>query len=177
LRLTARSAPAAARGVKPSPSGGRKEAGEDLTERSLVTLMLRFPAVMDQMELEQDLDRLLSPQWNRIVQAILTQWRKKNVVDPAALAEEVSPELASHVSVAWLEGENLDETECEKMTMDCLSHLKKRYLRRLERELRQAIRLAEEKKDDKVKKERMLEWQEVVRKERQLERQRLALKS
>ena len=177
LRLVARPSRAGGQAVNPSPQPKQKEARDDLTERSLVSLMLRFPAVIEQVEREKELDGLLSPWWKEIVQAILAQWSKQKAVDVAGLAEQLAPEAASQVTVAWLEGETLTENECEKMTTDCLSHLKRRYLRQQERELRQAIRLAEEKKDEKVKKERMLEWQEVVRRERQLERQRTALKS
>ena len=177
LRLVARPSPAGGQAVNPSPQPKQKEARDDLTERSLVSLMLRFPAVIEQVEREKELDGLLSPWWKEIVQAILAQWSKQKAVDVAGLAEQLAPEAASQVTVAWLEGETLAEDECEKMMTDCLSHLKRRYLRQQERELRQAIRLAEEKKDEKVKKERMLEWQEVVRRERQLERQRTALKS
>jgi hypothetical protein len=36
-----------------------------------------------------------------------------------------------------------------------------------------AIRVAEEQKDEQAKRERMLEWQDLLRKERQLERPRL----
>jgi len=177
LRLVARPSRAGGQAVNPSPQPKQKEARDDLTERSLVSLMLRFPAVIEQVEREKELDGLLSPWWKEIVQAILAQWSKQKAVDVAGLAEQLAPEAASQVTVAWLEGETLAEDECEKMMTDCLSHLKRRYLRQQERELRQAIRLAEEKKDEKVKKERMLEWQEVVRRERQLERQRTALKS
>jgi DNA primase len=177
LRLVARPSRAGGQAVNPSPQPKQKEARDDLTERSLVSLMLRFPAVIEQVEREKELDGLLSPWWKEIVQAILAQWSNQKAVDVAGLAEQLAPEAASQVTVAWLEGETLAEDECEKMMTDCLSHLKRRYLRQQERELRQAIRLAEEKKDEKVKKERMLEWQEVVRRERQLERQRTALKS
>jgi DNA primase len=177
LRLVARPSRAGGQAVNPSPQPKQKEARDDLTERSLVSLMLRFPAVIEQVEREKELDGLLSPWWKEIVQAILAQWSKQKAVDVAGLAEQLAPEAASQVTVAWLEGETLAEDECEKMMTDCLSHLKRRYLRQQERELRQAIRLAEEKKDEKVKKERMLEWQEVVRRERQLERQRLTPKS
>lgn len=177
LRLVARPSPAGGQAINPSPQAKQKEARDDLAERSLVSLMLRFPTVIPQIEQEKELDGLLSPWWKEIVQAILAQWSKQKAVDVAGLAEQLAPEAASQVTVAWLEGETLAEDECEKMMTDCLSHLKRRYLRQQERELRQAIRLAEEKKDEKVKKERMLEWQEVVRREQQLERQRLAPKS
>jgi hypothetical protein len=62
------------------------------------------------------------------------------------------------------------------MVDDCLGHLRRRHLKGLERDLRLAIRAAEEQKDEKAKRERMLEWQDLVRKERQLERQKLAPK-
>jgi hypothetical protein len=43
--------------------------------------------------------------------------------------------------------------------------------------LRITIRAAEERNDEKAKRERILEWQDVVRKERQLERRRLEPKT
>ncbi len=76
-----------------------------------------------------------------------------------------------------LEAEVVPEEESEKMADDCLSYLRRRHLRRLEKDLRLAIRAAEERQDEKAKRERMLEWQEVVQRERQLERQRLASKT
>ena len=160
-----------------SPKAAQSEAREDLAERSLVSLMLRFPSLAQYMEQERELEGSVNPKWREIVHGILSQWREEGKVDVASLTQRLSPERAPQVAAVWLEGENLLEAECEKMMADCLSHLKRRYLRELEKELRQAIRIAEEKKDDKVKKERMLEWQEVVRRERQLERQRFAPKT
>jgi DNA-binding ferritin-like protein len=76
-----------------------------------------------------------------------------------------------------LEGEKIAEEDGERMAADCLSHLRRRHLRDLQRQLRQAIRRAEEVKDEKTKRERMLEWQEAVRRERQLLRQWHAAKT
>ena len=163
----------AAAAAKPLSTQGR----EDLVERSLVGLMLRLPSVIEHMGKEGDLERLVSPKWNGVIQRILSEWREHGKVDGAAMAERFPPAEASQIAALMLEAENVPEEECEKMAADCLSHLRRRYLRGLEKDLRQAIRVAEEKKDEKTKKERMLEWQEVVRKERQLERQRLVPKT
>jgi hypothetical protein len=58
------------------------------------------------------------------------------------------------------------------MASDCLAYLRRKHVKGLERDLRIAIRAAEEQKDEQVKRERMLEWQDLLRKERQLERPR-----
>jgi hypothetical protein len=63
------------------------------------------------------------------------------------------------------------------MAADCLAHLRRKHLRALEQNLRVAIRAAEEQKDEQAKRERILEWQDVVRKERQLERRKLEPKT
>jgi hypothetical protein len=92
------------------------------------------------------------------------------------LLESLPPELASDIAALSLEREDLTDIECTRMAEDCLSHLRRKHLKNLERDLRLAIRAAEEQKDEKAKRERMLEWQDLVRKERQLERRRLDLK-
>jgi len=161
-----------------SPAESRRplagESREDLAERSLVGLMLRFPSMIPRVERESDLERLISPRWGEVVQDILSTWRERKSVDGALLAQRFSLDRASEIAALLLEGDKLEEGEGEKMLEDCLWHLRRRYLRGLERDLRRAIRAAEEKKDEKTKRERMLEWQEVVRRERQLERQRLS---
>lgn len=148
------------------------QAQEDRVERSLVSLMLRFPSVIEQVEQQRDLERMVSPRWNEVIQQILREWKRHGDVDAAGLTEALPAARASEIAALILEGENLPGEECDNMTADCLAHLRRRYLRGLEKELRQAIRLAEEKRDEKTKKERMLEWQKVVREERQLERRR-----
>jgi hypothetical protein len=62
------------------------------------------------------------------------------------------------------------------MANDCITHLRRKYLREQERNARIAIRSAEEQKDENATRERILEWQDIVRKERQLERRKLAAK-
>lgn len=150
---------------------------EDLVERSLVSLMFRFPSVIQQLEREDDMERLVSPKWSEVIQKILSEWKEHGKIDGAVMAQQFPPAQASQIAALMLEGENVPEEECEKMMADCLAHLRRRYLRGLEKDLRQEIRIAEEKKDEKTKKERMLEWQEVVRKKRQLEHQRAVPKT
>ena len=160
-----------------SPRPLQEEAREDLPERSLVSLMLRFPSVIQHVEHEGDVEALVSPKWREVFQGVFSEWREQGRVDVAHLAQGFSPDRASQIAALMLEGESIPEEESEKMMADCLSHLRKRHLRGLEKDLRQAIRIAEEKKDEKAKRERMLEWQEVVRRERLLEHRRFARKT
>jgi len=179
LRLPARPASAQGRSVPPegSPQALATQGREDLVERSLVSLVLRFPSVIQHLERESDVERLVSPKWLEVIQEILSEWKEQGKVDGAHMAQRFPPAQASQIAALMLEGENMPEEECGKMMEDCLAHLRRRYLRGLEKDLRQEIRIAEEKKDEKTKKERMLEWQEVVRKKRQLERQRAVSKT
>ncbi len=170
--------------LPPRPSAGQSRAGsppaavpppergsrEDFAERSLVSLMLCFPSVIRYVDRERDVEPLFTARWKEVVGKILSEWRQEGKVDVARLVRDLPCDHASHISGLVLEGENIENEDCEKMAADCLAHLRRRYLRGLAKDLRQAIRLAEERKDEKVKRERMLEWQEVVRRERELER-------
>jgi hypothetical protein len=133
--------------------------------------MLRFPATIERVERDAGADGLVGPEWKDVFNAIVSEWRERGRVDGASLAAKMSPERAADIAALMLEGEAVEEAEAAKMLGDVISHLQRRHLRGLERDLRRAIRIAEEKKDEKTKKERMLEWQEVVRRERQLMRQ------
>jgi hypothetical protein len=84
----------------------------------------------------------------------------------------LSVEQAGEITALSLERENLTDAECTRMADDCLTHLRRKHLKGMERELRLAIRAAEEQKDENAKRERILEWQDLVRKERQLERRK-----
>ncbi len=162
--------------VAPSnPSQGRNR--EELAERLLVGLMLQFPNLIACVGQEEDVQGLVGPKWKEVVQRILSVWKEREKIDIAHLTYGFTVDQASEISGLMLEVEDIPEEECEKMIEDCLSYLRKRYLRDLQKDLLQAIRVAEEKKDEKAKRERMLEWQDVVQKERQLERQRLAPKT
>jgi DNA primase len=145
---------------------------EDMAESSLAALMVRFPSVLRRVEREQEVENLLSQQWKEVIRGILNEWRERGNVDVARMAQTLPPDQASVVCAITLQGENIQDEDCDKIAEDCLIFLRRRHLRGLGENLRKAIRIAEEKKDEKAKKERMLEWQEVVRKERLLERQR-----
>jgi DNA primase len=169
--------PANGRGVPVAPRGREEQemtgrVREDLAESSLVTLMLCFPSVIRQVSEVAELQRLVSPKWQQVVSGILSEWRERGEVNVAHLTQSLPPVQASEITALVLQGEDIKEIETERMAEDCLFHLQRKYLKGLEDNLRKAIRVAEEKKDDKDKRERMIEWQEVVQKERNLERQR-----
>ena len=154
--------------------GERWSLGEDRAETALVTLMLRFPPVAEKLRPEP-MDKLVSEKWREVIRRLLEGAGSSGGVAVGELTEGLSPELASEISELVLRGQEIDEKERDRMTADCLFFLQRRYLRRLEQELRRAIRVAEETRDDEVKKERMRQWQEVVQKERRLERVRPSL--
>jgi hypothetical protein len=87
--------------------------------------------------------------------------------------EGLPAEQASEIAALSLARETLTDVECARMAEDCLTHLRRKHLKGMKRELRLAIRTAEEQKDENAKRERMLEWQDLDRKERQLERRKL----
>jgi len=163
--------PAAA--VPPKAVDGR----DDFTERSLIGLMLRYSSVVKEVAEQRETREWMGQKWRAVIDLILAEWHKEGIVDIFRIAQNSPPEAASELAALGLEGEALSEAEAGRMAADCLSHLRRKYLRELERDLRIAIRAAEEQKDEKAKRERMLEWQDVVRKERQLERRRLESKT
>ena len=144
--------------------------GEDRAESALVALMLRFPSVVDTLR-GQPMEKLVTDKWREVIRRIL----ENGEVEVGVLTEGSPAELASEISALVLRGQEIEEDERDRMTADCLFFLQRRYLKRLEQELRRAIRIAEETSDDEAKKERMRQWQEVVQKERRLERARPSL--
>jgi DNA primase len=149
----------------------------DSAERSLIGLMLRFPSVLLEVERAGDVRQSMAPTWQSLVDVILTDWQEQEKLDLSRIIQRLPADQAAQISALALEAERLSEADSAKMAADCLTHLRRKYLRGVERNLRIAIRAAEEAKDENAKRERILEWQEVVRKERQLERRRLEPKS
>lgn len=178
LRTHSRSAadPSRAAAVTAPASSPQREWKDGLAERTLISLLLRFPSMIQLVGEAELVENMVSPEWRELVQKILVQGRETGKIDGARLAEELSPERASDITALMLEGENIPQEESEKMMTDCLAHLRRQYLRARGKDLLRAIRVAEESKDENAKRERMLEWQEVVQRERQLERQRFTLK-
>jgi DNA primase len=165
--------PASARAVAlPVAQGNR----DDIAERSLVGLMLRLPAVLGSVANEHETRQWFSAKWRPLVDGLIAEWQERSNVDVSELMHQLSPEQAQEIAALVLEGDQLSDAECGKMANDCLLYLRRKYLKGLERNLRVAIRTAEEQKDENAKRERMLEWQDLLRKERQLERPRLESK-
>jgi len=150
---------------------------DDFAERSLVGLMLRFPAIVEQVAGESEISQWMGPKWGAVVDLVLAQWQELGKVDLFRVAQSSPPDAASELAALALAGEAIAEDEGARIAADCLSHLRRKHLRGLERGLRIAIRAAEEQNDEKAKRERMLEWQDVVRRGRQLERRKIESKS
>jgi DNA primase len=168
--------PADRRALTREPRAGTNVAApsrQDVAERSLVSLMLRLPATLESVVRNPEVRQWFGAKWGRVVDDIGAQWQERGALDMGQLLESLPAELASDMAALSLEREDLTDAECGRMAEDCLSHLRRKHLKGLERDLRLAIRAAEEQQDEKAKRERMLEWQDLVRKERQLERRKL----
>jgi hypothetical protein len=135
--------------------------------------MLRLPSVIESVARDQEAREGFGPKWRPAVDGIVAEWQERGNIEVSRLTQDWAPELASEVAALALEGERLADAECAKMAADCLAHLRRKNFKAQERLLRLAIRAAEEQKDENAKRERILEWQDLVRKERQLERPKL----
>ena len=151
-------------------------ARDDVAERSLVSLMLRFPSAVREFDKEKKAREWMEPRWQEVVDVVVSEWHEKGSVDVFRVAQKLSPERGSEITALVIEAEKISETEAGQIAADCLAHLRRKYLKNLERNLRIAIRVAEEQQDEHAKRERILEWQDVVREERQLERRRVEAK-
>jgi DNA primase len=157
-------------------SGTGTQIREDVAERSLVSLMLRFPSVVVEFDKQPGARQWVGSEWREVVDVIVSEWQEQGKIDVFRVAQKVSPERASEITGLALQEDKISATECVPMAADCLAHLRRKYLKTLERNLRIAIRAAEEQNDEKAKRERILEWQDVVREERRLERRKVEAK-
>jgi DNA primase len=171
--------PARAPGTTPASNGRPVAIGtgvgnrDDVAERALISLMLRVPAALSRVAEEKEACHWFGPKWRPLVDGIIAEWQKQRNVDVTELMHQLPPELATEIAGLVLEAEQLSDDDCARMTTDCLVSLNRKYLQALKRDKRLQIRAAEEQKDENVKRERMLEWQDLLRKERQLERRKL----
>jgi DNA primase len=154
-------------------SANMQQSRDDVAERSLVSLMLRVPAVVESIARKPESRQWFGPKWGAVLDSVAMQWQEAGQLDVARLLESLPAQQASEIAALSLEREELTDAECARMAEDCLIHLRRKHLKGMERELRLAIRAAEEQKDENAKRERILEWQDLVRKERQLERRKL----
>ena len=150
---------------------------EDKAERMLIGAMLRLPKVIEQVALDEDARQGFSSLWAPAVDAILNQWHNHQNTEVAQLSESLPAELASEMARLVLETEDLTDAVCGKIAADCLARLKRKHIKAQKRDERLKIRVAEEQKDENAKRERILEWQDLVRKERQLEHRKLEPKA
>jgi hypothetical protein len=155
-----------------SPSAAA-QSREDIAERSLVSLMLRLPAALEGVARNAEARQWFGPKWRAVADGIIAQWHERGAIDLSQLLEGLPAELASDIAALSLEREDLTDAECARMAEDCLTRLRRKHVEGMKRDLRLAIRAAEERNDEKAKRERTLEWQDLVQKERQLERRKL----
>jgi DNA primase len=157
-----------------NPASPQAPSRDDVAERTLTSLMLSYPEIIIQeFQLERESRQWLSAKWAEVVDVVIAEWQEHSKVDVIRVAQHFAPERAAEFAVLALDGEKIDAAESQRMALDCLTHLRRKHLRGLERTLRMAIRAAEERKDENAKRERILEWQDIVRKERQLERRKI----
>jgi hypothetical protein len=158
------------------PTTGSREAraaapaAPDRAERALMALMLRFPTVARAVQQESEIRQWIAPEWHCAVDVVLAEWQERGEVDVFRVGQKLPAEWSGKLSALALGGERVPEMERDKVAADCIAYLRRKYLRNRERDLRIEIRAAEESNDEKAKRERILEWQEVVRKGRQLDR-------
>ncbi len=150
---------------------------EERAERSLISLLLRFPAAIREVEHAEDIRQRITAKGQKLVDVILSDWQEQQKIDVSRIIQKLPADEAAQISALVIEGECVLEIDGAKMAADCISQLRRAHLRDVKRDLRIAIRAADEVKDEKAKRERILEWQEVVQKERQLERRRLEPKT
>jgi DNA primase len=175
--LRRRPTPAPGARFSPVPSAtavpAQPDNRDDFAERSLLGLMLRLPAVLSRVADDVEARQWFSPKWRPLVDGIVVEWQERSNVDLSQWLHQLSPELAQEISALVLDSERMSDAECDKMAQDCVLYLRRKYLKGMVRNLRVAIRAAEEQKDENAKRERILEWQDLQLKERQLERPRL----
>jgi hypothetical protein len=146
---------------------------DDIAERSLVSLMLRVTSAVAKIAQDKEAAEWFGPKWRAVVDGMVREWLELGKVDVPRLTQELPSSLTGEIAALALTGEDLSDAECARMVTDCLAHLRRKHFKGVERDLRLAIRAAEEQNDEKAKRERILEWQDLVRKERQLERRKL----
>jgi DNA primase len=156
-----------------SPASVSPTKREDKAERLLVSAMLRSSAVIESVAGDDDGRQAFSPMWGPVVDGIIAEWQEHGKIDISRLTQDLRPEIAGEMTALALEGDNFSDIECAKIAADCLAHLRRKHIKARKRDERLGMRAAGEQGDEKAERERMLEWQDLVRKERQLERRKL----
>ena len=174
-RHTAAPGPRTSPGSQPAP--GSVTGREDAAERLLISVMLRLPAVIDRVASDDEARRGVSLDWRPAVDGIVSEWQKHGNIEVSRLSQTLPPELSSAIAALALEGDNFSDAMCAKMAGDCLARLKHKYIKAQKRDERLGMRAAGEQGNEQAERERMLAWQDLGRKERQLERPKLEPKT
>jgi DNA primase len=117
----------------PGQNVNKSALAADFAERSLLGLMLRFPTLAGKHLQRQDLSNLISGKWKDVILCVRSLWQKENTIEVASLMQQLSPEEAAEVSGILLEAETVEEAESEKMMEDCVAHLDRRQLKKLQK--------------------------------------------
>jgi DNA primase len=156
----------------PQPPPQAASNGDERKERQLISLMLRYPQMIDALQNEPELNHYLSERWRETVDLITREWQEHGDIDIERILHISSPERASTIAALALESEGFAEADCAKAAADWLNYLRQKHGKSVRQKLGIAIRSAEEKNDEQAKRERTLEWEDV--RKRQQDRQRLA---
>ncbi len=170
--------PRTANGGRISPTPGlppSEPIREDRAERLLVSLMLRYPSMVENFLSEPESRSWVGDDWRGTVDLITREWQEHGRVDVERVVSGSPSDKASEIAKLALESESFADSESTKACVDCLSYLRQKYLKNVRQNLRAAIRTAEENNDEQAKRERTLEWQDV--RKRQQDRQKLAPKT
>lgn len=125
-------------------------------EAWLLLLMAEDAALRGRVQEEGILDHFADPRTRRIGDWLLGHDPGAGAVSAAALLAEVEdPGLRQVLCAQWMEGENRDAAEREKILRDCLRALQKKNQSRLQRELNREI-VAAEKAGDRDKLRQLL---------------------
>jgi DNA primase len=150
---------------------------EDKTERLLISMMLRLPSVIAEVARDEDARHGFGSKWRAAVDGIVTEWQEHGNIEVSRLTQNVPSEIAGEIAALALEGENFSDTMCGKVAADCLARLKSKYIKAKKRDERLGMRAAGERGNQEEERERMLAWQDLERRERQLERPKLGPKT
>ncbi len=129
----------------PTAAAAPSDSRDDIAERSLVGLVLRVPTLLEKLAREARVRQCFSGKWRPVVDAIILEWQETGNIDIGSITQKLPAELVSEFAALVLEAENRSDAECAMMAGDCLTHLQRKYLKTQERDLRIAIRAAEER--------------------------------
>ena len=138
----------------PSAAPAPSESRDDVAERALVGLVLRVPMLLEKLAQDTRVRHWFSDKWRPVIDAIILEWQETGNIDIGAITQKLPAELVSEFAALALEAENRADAECAKMAGDCLTHLQRKYLKTQERDLRIAIRAAEEQNVMKLLREK-----------------------